>query len=78
MSFHIGDRVVHPVHGVGEITDIGVQKFGRRAEKQYYEVHTPQLTVWVPVDTEREPGLRKLTSREKLPQLLELLQSKPK
>ncbi|HSO27712.1 MAG TPA: CarD family transcriptional regulator [Anaerolineales bacterium] len=79
MDFQVGDQVVHSVHGVGEITDIGVKKFGKREPRSYYEILTPQLTVWVPIDAKRdEPRLRKLTSAEKLPQLRQILQSKPK
>lgn len=79
MEFQVGDRIVHSAHGVGEIMDIGVRKFGKRGEKKYYEVHTPQLTVWVPVDPEHaEQRLRRLTPSERLPELKKLLQSKPK
>jgi RNA polymerase-interacting CarD/CdnL/TRCF family regulator len=65
MPFKIGDRVVHPHHGVGKITNLANKQFGAGESRAYYEIAIGDGTLWVPVD---EPGLglRGLTAKSKL------------
>ncbi len=76
MPFKIGDRVVHPHHGVGTITNLANRQFESGTPRSYYEISIGTGTLWVPVD---EPGLglRKLTAKSKLDQCSEILESVP-
>jgi RNA polymerase-interacting CarD/CdnL/TRCF family regulator len=49
--FEIGDKVVHPQHGVGQVVKLEDREFERGDSRRYYEIHIPGgSTVWVPVD----------------------------
>lgn len=78
MEFKVGEKVVHPFHGVGKVVDKEEKKFFDKEAQMYYEVETPKLTVWVPVEDGDNPGLRPLTERSKLPEYRDLLKSPPK
>ncbi len=76
MPFKIGDRVVHPHHGVGTVTNLASRQFESGGPRSYYEISIGDSTLWVPVD---EPGLglRKLTAKSQLDQCALILQSIP-
>lgn len=75
--FEIGDRVVHPQHGVGQIVKLENREFERGDSQRYYEIHIPGgSTVWVPVDRSSS-GLRRLARRAELAQCREVLKSDP-
>lgn len=52
MKFNIGDRVVHPQHGVGEVAKLEDREFGSSVTQRYYEVPIPSVgsTLWVPLE----------------------------
>jgi CarD family transcriptional regulator len=75
--FEIGERVVHPQHGVGLIVRLEDREFERGHSRRYYEIDIPGgSTVWVPVDLSNT-GLRKLASKKDLDQCREVLKSHP-
>jgi CarD family transcriptional regulator len=75
--FEIGERVVHPQHGVGQIVRLEDREFERGYSKRYYEIDIPGgSTVWVPVDLSNS-GLRKLASKKDLDQCREILKAHP-
>ncbi len=76
MAFHIGERVVHPHHGVGTITNVASRQFGPGESRAYYEIAIGDGTLWVPVD-EPELGLRKLTAKNQLEQCGLVLEGTP-
>ncbi len=76
MPFKIGDRVVHPHHGVGTITNLASRQFEPGAPRSYYEISIGDGTLWVPVD-EPSLGLRKLTAKSQLDHCAAILQSVP-
>lgn len=41
MTFNIGDRVVHPQHGVGEVVKLDERDFESGVMRRYYEVSIP-------------------------------------
>src|SRR5512134_2915143 len=58
--FEIGDQVVHPQHGVGQIVRLEDREFERGNTRRYYEIDIPGgSTVWVPVGLSNS-GLRRL------------------
>src|SRR3990172_4764448 len=78
MEFSIGDKVVYPRHGVGQI--IGIKDLDLvEGFEQYYVIDIPDknLTVHVPIRKMEELGVRPLMSRQKLLQVLDTLRSQP-
>jgi CarD family transcriptional regulator len=76
MKFDIGDRVVHPQHGVGFVADLEEKQFEPHVSRRYYVISIPDTTLWVPVDLPTS-GLRKLSVRSELEQCRQVLQSAP-
>jgi CarD family transcriptional regulator len=75
--FTIGERVVHPQHGVGHVVKLEDKEFERGVIRQYYEISIPGgSTVWVPVDLPNS-GLRKLALKSELERCREILKSHP-
>lgn len=75
--FEIGERVVHPQHGVGQIVKLEDREFERGLSRRYYEISIPGgSTVWVPVDLPSS-GLRRLAKKSELVHCREILQSHP-
>jgi CarD family transcriptional regulator len=77
LMFDIGERVVHPQHGVGQIIKLEDKEFERGKSRRYYEIDIPGgSTVWVPVD-QSNSGLRRLASKKDLDQCREILKAHP-
>jgi CarD family transcriptional regulator len=76
--FNIGDRVVHPQHGVGQVVRLDDREFGSGVMRRYYEVSIVSAgsTLWVPM----EPalfGLRSLTNGNEINACRKILASRP-
>ncbi|MCL7451764.1 MAG: hypothetical protein M8467_01815 [Anaerolineae bacterium] len=79
MQYSVGDKVVHPYHGPGQI--IGVERKELIDEaKRYYVIQIPvqDLTVYVPRRTVDEVGVRPAMSRAKLSRVIETLKGRPR
>lgn len=76
MKFDIGDRVVHPQHGVGYVSGMEEKQFQPHTSRMYYVISIPDTTVWVPVDLVKS-GLRRLSVKADLEQCRQVLQSTP-
>ena len=76
VEFNIGEKVVHPQHGVGYVAAIEEKQFEPNVSRTYYVVQIPNTTLWVPVDLHTS-GLRKLSDRSDLDQCRQVLQSAP-
>ena len=77
LTFEIGDRVVHPQHGVGQVVQLEDREFERGDTRRYYEIHIPGgSTVWVPVDLSNS-GLRRLADRAELARCRAILSARP-
>ena len=75
--FEVGDRVVHPQHGVGQIVRLEEREFERGEARRYYEIHIPGgSTVWVPVDLPNS-GLRRVAHKSELAHCRDILQASP-
>lgn len=75
--FKIGDTVVHPQHGVGEVVNLEEREFEPGLTRRYYEVSIPGgSTVWVPLDL-TSSGLRKLAARSEIVHCRKILKSRP-
>lgn len=79
MQFSIDDKVVHPMHGPGRITSVRHQELVK-GFKHYYVVETlgnKELTVFVPVRTVDEIGMRPVMGRDELTRVWDTLGSVP-
>lgn len=78
MQFAVNDKVIHPRHGVGRITNIE-QKGPPQDVKSYYVIYIPaqRLTVHVPSYQMEQVGVRLAMSLAKLSQVLDILKSSP-
>jgi RNA polymerase-interacting CarD/CdnL/TRCF family regulator len=75
--FEIGDQVVHPQHGVGQVVKLEDREFERGETRKYYEISIPGGSiVWVPVDLANS-GLRSLADVSELAHCREILQARP-
>ena len=65
-GFKIGEIVVYPKHGVGEIMRIETMKLSNIKSKFYVvKMEQAKLTIRVPLEKQEEVGLRKISSKKK-------------
>jgi len=78
VTFNIGDQVVHPQHGVGQVVKLEDRTFGSDMARRYYEISIPSAgsTLWVPLGPPGF-GLRKLASRGEIQSCRQILVSTP-
>jgi len=74
MMFKVGDRVVHPQHGVGSVSKLEIKEFVAGTTRPYYEIALPQTTLWVPLGLPTS-GLRKLALKSEINRCRELLKA---
>lgn len=79
VEFKLGEIVVYPKHGVGEIIKIESMEIAS-IKTMFYVVKMEQskLTIRVPVDKQEEVGLRKIASKKIIDNVFEILKLKPK
>ena len=74
MMFHVGEKVVHWVHGPGEIIQLDEKILsGRKA--LYYVVQAGDLTVYVPVEQGEQNSLRTPTPARNFKKLFAIIKS---
>ena len=79
LQYSVGDFIVYPSHGVGEVT--AIQKFEIAEEKlEMYNVvfDKEKMTLKIPTIKAQEIGIRKVSSRNEMKKTLEILKSKAK
>ncbi len=77
MVFKVGDKVVHPQHGVGHVVKMEDREFEPGVIKGYYEISIPGgSTLWAPVDLQTS-GLRKLAQKNEIARCRKILESRP-
>lgn len=76
--FNIGERVVHPQHGVGRVVKLEERGFGSGVRRMYYEIAIQGAgsTLWVPCDPPSF-GLRSLADRAGIELCRKVLASRP-
>jgi CarD family transcriptional regulator len=74
VSFHIGDKVVYPNHGVGIIEQIGSRSIGANIERYYLlNIKASSLKVMVPCHNAASVGLRRVIRNGEVQKVLDLL-----
>ena len=78
-EFKIGEIVVYPKHGVGEITNIENMEVAN-IKTSFYVVKMEQskLIIRVPLDKKDDVGLRKISSKKTIEEVYDTLKLKPK
>ena len=73
----IGDKVVYPMHGAGEITGIEENEVGG-IKNSYYIFYLPvgNMKLMLPIDKVDELGLRDLITPAQVAEVVEVLQAK--
>jgi len=78
-SFHKGDVVVYPTHGIGRIERVGFEEIaGHRLNLIHISFEDNQMTLRVPVAQARNAGLRTLASQQALAAALAILKGRPR
>ena len=78
-EFKIGEIVVYPKHGVGEIIKIESMEIANIKTKFYVvKMEQSKLTIRVPLDKQYEVGLRKISSKKLIEEVFDTLKLKPK
>ena len=79
MTFEIHDSVVHPKHGVGEITGIINEELVAGFDQYYViAIYGQELTIHVPVAKAHDLGIRHTMSQPKLQTVMEVLRAEPR
>jgi CarD family transcriptional regulator len=78
MEYEIGDKIMHPAHGAGEITAVKDIELVEGFE-HYYEIRIPaeSLTLNIPMRKMDEMGVRPVMKAKKLERVLETLSAIP-
>ena len=78
-EYKIGEVVVYPKHGVGEIQSIETIEIGKIKTKCYLiRMEQDKLLIRVPLEKQDEVGLRKIASKKILSSIFDVLKLKPK
>ena len=79
LQYSVGDFIVYPSHGVGEITDIQTFEIAEEKLEMYNVVFDKEkMTLKVPTIKAKEIGIRKVSSRNEMKKTLEILKGKAK
>tara|TARA_Y100000768_G_C23972193_1_gene681131 strand:- start:1807 stop:2307 length:501 start_codon:yes stop_codon:yes gene_type:complete len=79
IEFKVGEVVVYPKHGVGEITNIENMEISSIKTKFYVvKMEQSKLIIRVPLDKQNEVGLRKISSKKIIEEVFTTLKLKPK
>lgn len=57
MEYQVGDKVIHSIHGLGEIVQIE-EKIIHDLPAVCYIFQTDSLTIWIPIDDPQQHSLR--------------------
>ena len=79
LQYSVGDFIVYPSHGVGEITAIQTFEIAEEKLEMYNVIFDKEkMTLKIPTIKAREIGIRKVSSRNEMKKTLEILKSKAK
>lgn len=75
MPINVGDRVIHPQHGLGKVTNLAVKQFVEGEKRPYFEISFPGSTLWIPLN-HLSSGIRKLTVKSEVSRCRRLLKAR--
>jgi RNA polymerase-interacting CarD/CdnL/TRCF family regulator len=74
MPIKVGDRVIHPRHGLGQVTNLAIKQFVEGEKRPFYEIAFPGSTLWVPLNFTTS-GIRKLSAKREIVDCRRVLKS---
>jgi RNA polymerase-interacting CarD/CdnL/TRCF family regulator len=74
MPIKVGDRVIHPRHGLGDVTKLVIKQFVEGEKRLFYEISFPGSTLWVPLNLSTS-GIRKISVKSEIIGCRQLLKS---
>jgi CarD family transcriptional regulator len=75
-SFSVGDKAVHPSHGVGEVSAVEERDFGGRRTTCYVlKILDSGLKVMVPTEAVARVGLRPVMKKREAQKILDILKA---
>jgi RNA polymerase-interacting CarD/CdnL/TRCF family regulator len=74
VNFQVGDQVVHWTYGPGKVVQLDRKALSGRTEN-YYVIQTRDLTLYVPIDDQRQSSLRLPTPSGEFESLFAILKS---
>ncbi|MDR1691472.1 MAG: CarD family transcriptional regulator [Rickettsiales bacterium] len=78
LDFKVNDYVVYPTHGVGQIIEIGKQTFAdQELELITIRFEKNRMILRVPTEKAEISGLRKITSKKKMDDIVDLIKDSP-
>ena len=78
-DFTIGEVVVYPKHGVGEIIKIeSMEVAGIKTKFYVVKMEQAKLTIRIPLEKKDSVGLRKISSKKIINEIFNVLKLKPK
>ncbi len=74
MTFRVGDRIAHPLHGAGVISGIEKKRING-AEREYYILNIPggDMLVMIPVESAAHIGVRPIVKAEEARRIMDAL-----
>lgn len=74
MPIEVGDQVIHPRHGLGQVTSLVVKQFVEGEKRPFFEISFPGSTLWVPLNLTTS-GIRKLSAKSEIASCRKVLKS---
>lgn len=71
-AFKIGDRVIHPQHGLGQVTKMTIKEFVQGEKRPYFEISFTDSILWVRLNHSTS-GIRKLSVKSEIIRCRQLL-----
>ena len=70
MTYHIGDKIAHPLHGAGSISEIEHKRVNGK-NRSYYVMHIQRgdMRVMIPVDSCEQIGIRPIIAKEQVDEI---------
>ncbi len=65
LRFKVGDRVIHPWYGLGQVTRLALKQFVDGEKRLFYEIFFPGSTLWIPLNLSTS-GIRKLSAKTEI------------
>jgi len=77
MMFQVGEKIVYPGHGIGEIVSIESRTISGSSQNFYIlKIIDSDMKVMVPVDNSHSVGLRKITPRGEIQKIYDILKDR--
>jgi len=74
MDYHVGDKVIHSIYGLGEVVRIE-EKIINGRPTNCYVVSVNELTIWIPINDSHQNSLRTPTMPGEFEELFTILTS---